>query len=156
MNLRTQFDQLAGAWTGINRLWLSPDAPARESETTATVALAAGGAFATFTYTWADGGRPQDGVLLLRLAPEPSALDMVWADSFHMGKELMLCRGEAGSAGSLSALGSYAAPPGPDWGWRIVLSADTPEELHLRMDNITPEGQEALAVEARYSRVAAG
>ena len=25
---------LVGNWTGLNRLWLSPDEPARESETT--------------------------------------------------------------------------------------------------------------------------
>jgi hypothetical protein len=91
---------------------------------------------------------------MVRIASEPSDVDVVWVDSWHMGSKFMLCRGEEASEGNISALGSYAAPPGPDWGWRIVLSASTTDEVRILMYNITPEGQEALAVDSKYSRVA--
>ena len=58
----------------------------------------------------------------------------------------------AGPGGpTLAVKGTYAAPPGPDWGWRIEI---TPDEGTLRvvMFNIWPEGKEALAVETVYTR----
>jgi hypothetical protein len=55
------------------------------------------------------------------------------------------------SANFLAATGRYAAPPGPDWGWRIELVGEGPDVLVLRMLNITPDGEEALAVEARLT-----
>lgn len=81
---------------------------------------------------------------------------MVWIDSWHTGGQFMTFRGEARPEGSISALGSYSAPPGPDWGWRIVLAGQSDGEIRIRMYNISPEGDEALAVEAEYSRGAAG
>ena len=56
---------------------------------------------------------------------------------------------EAEGKNALSLLGSYAAPPGPDWGWRIVLEPLS-ETLQIRMDNITPDGEDLPAVEATY------
>jgi hypothetical protein len=42
------------------------------------------------------------------------------------------------------------APPGPDWGWRIVLSPG--DTFRMTMYNIWPEAKEELAVEATYER----
>jgi hypothetical protein len=64
-------------------------------------------------------------------------------------------RGEADRDGCMSALGSYSPPPGPDWGWRIILDADPEAGLRILMVNITPDGEEAPAIEADYTRVAA-
>jgi hypothetical protein len=62
----------------------------------------------------------------------------------------MTFRGEAYGDGQLSAVGSYSAPEGPDWGWRIVVAAGQEGGFELRMYNIPPDGGEALAVEAKY------
>ena len=62
----------------------------------------------------------------------------------------MRCRGIVDDQGVTSVLGSNAAPPGPDWGWRIVLSPGEP--LKMTMYNIWPNGKEELAVEAMYAR----
>ncbi len=153
MNIRTQLSRLVGEWAGTNRVWLMPGEPVRESATAVTIALAARDGFVTFRYTWADGGQPQDGLLILRNAAAPGGVDMVWLDSWHTGGQFMVFQGEADRDGRVSALTSYPAPPGPDWGWRIELAADTADELLLRMYNIPPGEDEQLAVEARYTRV---
>ena len=155
MSVRAIMNECVGEWSGSNRLWLSPDDPVRESETTASVACVARNGFAMIRYTWADLGQPQDGVLLIRIAPDPSPLDMVWIDSWHTGGKFMEFRGEEDREGCMSAIGSYAAPPGPNWGWRIVLAADPKAGIRILMYNISPDGHEALAVEAEFTRVAA-
>jgi hypothetical protein len=52
----------------------------------------------------------------------------------------------------LSVAGTYAAPPGPDWGWRITIEPQSPAAFRLRMYNISPAGPSDLAVEAIYAR----
>jgi hypothetical protein len=53
---------------------------------------------------------------------------------------------------TLTATGSDVAPEGPDWGWRVELHVEPGGTLLVRHDNILPDGQEALAIEARYAR----
>jgi hypothetical protein len=70
-----------------------------------------------------------------------------------MGRGVFACSGPAD--GDVVALrGTYAAPSGPDWGWRIDL-IPTAATLRVVMHNVFPAemgGQEAIAVEAEYSR----
>jgi hypothetical protein len=54
--------------------------------------------------------------------------------------------------GTVVLLGSYPAPPGPDWGWRITLSAPESGPLSLVMHNLPHAGEEDLAVRAEYVR----
>lgn len=147
-----RFADLEGEWAGTHRLRLSPDAPVRESPSSATLAAAAGGRFATLRYTWADGGKPQDGLLLIAASAGKGPADVAWVDSWHMGDAALLCGNEPGLGEIVNALGSYAAPPGPDWGWRTVIRAGTPDTFDLLMYNITPEGEQMLAVEVAYAR----
>jgi hypothetical protein len=156
MSLLTGFARFAGEWSGVNRLWLMPGDPVRESGSTATIAPVAGGGFATVHYTWTDQGRPHDGLIVVRLAPIAGAMDMVWLDSFHTGGEFMGLRRTEESDERIAALGSYPAPPGPDWGWRIALEAAPDGGLSILMYNRKPEGQEVRAVEATYTRGRAG
>jgi hypothetical protein len=151
-SLRGRLGEQAGQWTGHNRLWFEPGTPAHECATSASVALEARGAFVSLRYTWEEGGTPQEGLLLVRNAPEIGAEDMVWVDSFHTGGQFMRFRGEADDAGRIAALGSYNDPPGPAWGWRIVLGSDAADELHVLMHNIAPDGAVYPAVETHYAR----
>jgi len=153
MGVRAKIGQWVGEWSGTSGLWRRPDDPGRECETTASISLVAREGFATIHYAWSHEGEPQDGLMLVRIAPKPGPIDVVWLDSWHTGGGFMTFRGEADRDGALSALGSYSAPPGPDWGWRIVLSEDDDKSIRVTMYNITPDGQDALAVEARYRRV---
>jgi len=155
VNERVRLTELAGQWSGVNRLWVYPGDPVRESETGASVVFAARGALALITYTWAYEGEPQEGVLMVQTKADPTDVEVVWVDSWHTGSKFMLFHGEDDKEGLVAVRGTYAAPPGPDWGWRIVLGADSADEIHILMYNITPDGQEALAVEARYDRAEA-
>ena len=65
----------------------------------------------------------------------------------------MPCSGSAAEA-AVSVKGHYAAPPGPDWGWRITVQLESAEQFRLIMHNITPDGEEMVAVEAVFSREA--
>jgi hypothetical protein len=65
---------------------------------------------------------------------------------------IMNFTGTCDEQGTVRVLGSYAAPPGPDWGWRIEIEPAA-GSWTLRMFNITPDGQEVLAVEATLSRI---
>jgi hypothetical protein len=83
-----------------------------------------------------------------------------WIDSWHMAHQMMVCRGSLRPDGTLAVQGAYAAPSGPDWGWRIVLDAREPDILRMTMINISPDtqgtpfarGEERLAVEAAFTR----
>lgn len=151
MDLREDAAPLVGDWSGHNRLWLGPEEPVRESSTDATLTMAAG-RFLVITYTWSDKGKPQDGVLILRIAPQPGPFDMVWVDSFHTMGEFMRFEGRPGKDGAIEGTTKWSPGSGPDWGWRIAVSSTGREEFSVRMYIETPDGEEAPAVESIYSR----
>jgi hypothetical protein len=141
-----------GEWRGRNQLVLSPDDPARESDTVASVRLELHHRVVSFRYTWSDNGAPQEGWLLVQHDTGTGGATVAWTDTWHMAHAFMHLVGTLDLRGRLDVLGSYAAPPGPDWGWRIAIAADTAGRLNLQMFNITPEGQSFLAVDAAYHR----
>lgn len=150
MSVPPAFTSLVGHWQGTNRLWLDPAQPANESAATAVFQLVAQEKFATLHYTWADGDQPQSGVLLFGLHEQQ--VNAAWVDSWHMQDQIMTMSGASEADGSVWVQGSYAAPPGQDWGWRISLRPDSPDQFRLIMHNITPAGEEMLAVEVTFSR----
>jgi hypothetical protein len=106
----------------------------------------------TIRYTWADQGEPQDGMLVLGDDTQNNILKAVWIDSWHMRDSFMVCEGATRAEGAAWVVGSYAVPPGPDWGWRIAIETKAVGVFRLVMHNISPEGVEELAVEATYMR----
>lgn len=151
MGTPVSWTALDGKWSGVNRLWLSPGETARLSDSTAVLKSIAAGQILLVAYTWAEEGLPQSGTLVVNRSAD-GALEAYWADSWHMRHEIMACRGTGAEEGSLAVQGTYAAPPGPDWGWKIVLEATTGDTWRMRMYNLPPEGQEDLAVEMALSR----
>jgi hypothetical protein len=75
-----------------------------------------------------------------------------WIDPWHNGDRLMPCVGNLTPAGAFTVKGSYPAPAGPDWGWRITVEPPVNEAWRFTMHNITPQGEEMLAVEAVCAR----
>lgn len=148
-------NRLAGAvgeWRGHNKLWLDASKPAMESETSAELREEAAGRMIAVRYSWGYEGKSREGILLLGDDPVRGRCDAAWSDSFHNGNRLMLLTGVASGDDNPSVIGSYSAPTGPDWGWRITLEHPSPDAFVMRMHNITPDGTEELAVEASYVR----
>ncbi len=151
----TMLRPMTGTWQATNHLWFMPGDPAHESATTLVVEPAVGDFVTLLRYTWSHDGTPHEGVMLVRDAAD-SPPDIIWLDDFHTERKFMSLGQGTRTDTVLTATGSYAAPPGPDWGWRVELHV----ELHVESDdallvrhyNILPDGQEALAIEARYSR----
>ncbi len=143
---------LTGEWQGTKQLYFSPPPdPAISSASKLSVVSIAGGSFLQFNYDWTYEGETQQGVLLLG-SDEENAASAAWVDSFHMSSKVMSLVGTA-EAGTANVRGSYAAPPGPDWSWRIAIRSGSPNELQIVMHNISPEGQEDLAVQIDYTRI---
>ena len=154
MPLPTQFSSLSGEWKGTRRLYLSWLAePEVKSASRLTVAKAARGSFELMDYTWKYDGISQEGLLLIGYDEAQNAATVAWADSWHMNRKIMHCTGDIDKAGVLKVSGSYEAPPGPDWRWRIAISSEGKDRFRIVMHNLSPEGNEALAVDADYSKV---
>lgn len=139
----------AGTWSGRSTLQDPENGIAQHSESGATITPVLQGRFARLDYTWSYRGKPQEGSILIGHDPNADLYTGHWIDSWHMGYALMACTG-ALSGTTLSLVGSYAAPPGPDWSWRIEIGGRE-QELRITMFNIWPEGREELAVEAVYA-----
>ena len=150
-----QFDDLKqaliGEWKGTKQLYMAPPpAPAVSSTSKLSITPVARGSFLQFNYDWTYEDEQQSGVLLFGY-DEENAASAAWVDSFHMSSKILSCTGTAAN-GAAHVRGSYEAPPGPDWGWRIAIRSVSANELQIVMHNISPEGQEDLAVQLDYTR----
>jgi hypothetical protein len=144
--------RIAGAWRGTNVLRDPHMGVADDSSSTATVTPVLGERFLRIDYTWSYQSKPQEGSMLIACDSNAGgAVTIAWIDSWHMSEAMMISRGTVTSDGSIDARGSYAAPPGPDWGWRTAIQGDA-DRLRVTMHNVTPDGLEELAVDATYSR----
>lgn len=141
----------AGTWTGINKLQDPHSNIQEESASTAEIKPILAGKFVRIDYTWQYKEAPQEGMMLVGFETKTNTINVYWIDSWHMGDAVMHCTGKD-NEGYLSVMGSYAAPPGPDWGWRINLFADN-KTFRIEMFNIWPEGKEEPAVTMSYENV---
>jgi len=150
MSVASSFDKMTGFWEGEKRLRLSASQPDQVSHTTASIDLEARGQIVAIHYQWIFEKKPQEGLLLLGHSDKPNGVHAVWVDSWHMQDKIMNCEGFELPDCGISVIGKYTAPSGQEWGWRIVVVPEAEDQLDLIMYNVTTEGQEELAVEARY------
>jgi hypothetical protein len=138
---------LGGSRSGTNTLQDPNTGKPEESPSTVIVTPVLGGRFVRLDYTWGYQGKPQKGSLLIGFKPKTGEVSGHWIDTWHTGRIAMSCTGTA-TNGMISIKGSYAAPPGPDCGWRIDM---TPDPFRITHTNIFPDGKEELAAEGAYS-----
>lgn len=145
--------QLVGGWTGTSRLWLEPDTLTDESQVIGSVQLVLDGRFAIYLYQASVEGEPQHGMFTFGYNTTTDQYEASWVDSFHNNTAIMYCVGSARENG-FSVLGTYPDPTGgPDWGWRTEVELTDRDHLSITAYNISPEGGEAKATEAKLTRV---
>lgn len=138
--------QLAGAWQGTAKTWFEPGKLADESPISGTIRSVLDRRFVLFEYQGALQGKPLTGMFLFGYNLQREKFQGNWIDSFHNGTGMLVCEGER-EGDSFWLLGSYDAPEGPPWGWRTEVRLAGKDRLLITMFNITPDGQEAKAVQ---------
>ncbi len=154
--------RMAGEWEGVYRLWFERDMLAAESGQRGSLRAVLGGRFLLHEYSWEFDGRSYAGVALYGYHLDERRWECAWIDSFHSGSSIVFSQGQAfsHSAGEtepahFAVLGSYGdgkTPPGPRWGWRTEIEQLDDDHLVIVMTNISPDGDEAKAVEVEYTR----
>ena len=106
--------------------------PAAEASATAQLSVGAGGNIAVLAYTWThpDDGA-QDGLLVLGPDESPGEVVALWGDSWHPE-----ARGQATARGDRPCTRTVGYAYAEGWEWRITLTADRPDMLRWRMDNV--------------------
>jgi Protein of unknown function (DUF1579) len=151
MSLTEIQHNLMGDWDGTNLLRI-PNFADSLSTSHLSVKPVVKRKFLIFTYSWSHEGASHEGFILLGYHKEQGIATAAWADSWHMSAKIMSCQGSIDQQGVITLSGSYEAPPGPDWDWRITITSNSGRELRITMHNLAPEGAEELAVRADYRR----
>lgn len=152
MSVRPQLAALTGQWKGSYRLHTSrPAEQAHDSATTAGIELRVNEQFLSIEYNWRHEGKPQEGVIILGCDESSDAVQAVWTDSWHMSHKFVVCDGTIDDSGFVDVRGTYSAPDNTEWGWRIELISGS-DQFKINMFNVSPDGEEKIAVESGYSR----
>lgn len=141
---------LLGKWEGTSRLFHEGDI--YDSLSTAEIRTVGQEQFVLITYAWEIEGEVQEGQITFVSKIKEQPTKATWLDSWHIRNSIMICEATENQEGTILLNGSYPAPPGPDWGWRIEVGSDRGDLLLMRMFNISPAGQEELAVQAEYRK----
>ena len=145
--------QLTGGWTGPSKLWFEPDKLAHEAPVVGNIQLVLDGRYALFLYQSVIEGEAQHGMFTFGYNTQTDQYEASWVDSFHTNTAIMFCTGSATENG-FSVLGGYPDPSGgPDWGWRTEVELIDNDHLVISAYNITPEGEETKATEAKLTRM---
>ena len=153
MSLPARFASLSGEWKGTKCLYLNGESgPVQSSVSRLTIAKAARETLLLLDYTWKYESDPHEGVLLLGYDEPQNTASAAWGDSWHMSRRIMHCTGAIDDHGVFNVRGSYQAPPDADWGWRIALTIHAADSIEIVMHNISPDGNEDLAVRAEFAR----
>lgn len=140
---------LVGHYSGETKTWLDPKAAPDVSAGELSIASLAGGRWLRFEERGSIAGKDRTAELLLGFHKDADRFEACLVDSFHTGTAMLWSHGARRSDGVIAVTGSYAAGE-QTWGWRTEIRAGA--ALVIRAYNISPSGEEALAIETEWRR----
>ena len=143
---------LAGEWRAAYQLRGDP-AFETDSPTSAVIVPMLGGRFVRIDYTWVESDEQQEGSIVVGHEPDSGVVTAAWMDTWHNHDRMMICTGSRTADGGVDVFGTYPGYPAgsPDWGWRTRIEPRS-DGWTMTMFNVTPGGEESLAVNAEYTR----
>jgi len=142
-----ELQKLIGSYLGRTKTWLDPSAPADESISEMRVQALLGGRWLRLEDWGHVAGTPRAGEMLLGFHRDAGQFELCWIDSFHTGTAMMRSVGKPRGDGIIAVTGSYEAGS-QTWGWRTEFELQ--ETLTVRAYNISPDGNETIAVETEW------
>ena len=144
--------QLIGSWEGTCQTWFEPEKLADESIIKGEISPLLDGRFIRHAYEGQMRGKPRHGEETIAWNSVDLRFEVAWVDDFHMSYAILFSEGEATPHG-FSVKGKYdTGPDEPPWGWRTVYELINNDHVTITAYNITPDGEEAKAVETKYVR----
>ncbi len=155
MSAEQVFEKMVGDWEGECKTWFEPGKLADTSKVKGEIRKQLNGKFFRHTYQATMLGKPRKGEETLAYNSITKDFQVSWFDDFHMSECILFSVGPS-SEGGFSVMAKYdTGADQPQWGWRTQYEIVDEDHLVITAYNITPDGQEAKAVETSYARVKA-